>query len=217
MKTIYKVYKGTRPGSVKHKAAKTHLKRITRQSKRAHWGRIIADASASKNIWAIAKWRKAIDRFQSPPPFIDGERSISDLRDKLLKRKTAEEGVPDPWAEDLPINKSIYWDTMVTEAEAKKATTGSNNTAPGADGISVALLQLGWPAIVARVAGLVRGRLQASYHPLPFRSAEIIILKPGKLEKAYTAHKGCRPISLLSCIGKGLEKAAYLQSLPSRA
>lgn len=145
---------------------------------------------------------------------MDGDRSIADpaerasyLGDKLLKRKTTEEDVPDPWAEDLPLNKNIYWNPNVTEAEAKKATTRSGNTAPGADGISVALLQLAWPAVGDYITNLFRGCLQAGHHPLPFQSAEVTIIpKPGKPEKAYTTHKGYRPISLLSCIGKGLER-----------
>lgn len=66
-----------------------------------------------------------------------------------------------------PVNRNITWDTAVTEAEAKKATTGSGNTAPGADGISVALLQLAWPAVGSYITDLFRGCLAAGYHPLP--------------------------------------------------
>lgn len=35
---------------------------MVRQAKSAHWDKIIADASAEKYIWALAKWRKATDR-----------------------------------------------------------------------------------------------------------------------------------------------------------
>ncbi|KKO96446.1 hypothetical protein THAR02_11453, partial [Trichoderma harzianum] len=212
-KAAHRAYKEAADGSPAHEGARKTLRDTIRRSKRAHWDEIIAEASATRNIWSVAKWRKATDRFQ-PPPLIDGDKSISDpteratfLRDKLLKRKTTEEDISDPWEEDFPVNKSIHWDQTVSESEAKKATTGSGKTAPGADGISVALLQLAWPAIGEYVTNLFRGCLMIGYHPLPFRSAEITIIpKPGKPEKAYTTHKGYRPISLLSCIGKGLER-----------
>lgn len=42
----------------------------------------------------------------------------------------------------LPPVEKIKWDAEVSEEKASKATTGSGNTAPGADGISIALLQL---------------------------------------------------------------------------
>ncbi|PNP37329.1 hypothetical protein TGAMA5MH_10770 [Trichoderma gamsii] len=184
-------------GSREKVAAKKQLRDIVRRSKRAHWDKIIADASAEKNIWTLAKWRKATDRFQ-PPPLSDGDKSISDpieratfLRDKLLKRKTTEEDILDPWEGNLPPDEKIKWDTDVSEEEARKATTESGNTAPGADGISVALLQLAWPAVGSYITDLFRGCLKVGYHPLPFRSAEVTIIpKPGKPEKAYTTPQG---------------------------
>lgn len=212
-KAAHQALNRSRPGSAEYEEAKKDLKTVVRRCKRAHWDEIIANATAVRSIWTVAKWRKATDRFQ-PPPLVNGDISISDpteratyLRDKLLKRKTTEEDIPDPWAQEHPVNRNITWDTSVTEAEAKKATTGSGNTAPGADGISVALLQLAWPAVGRYITDLFRGCLAAGYHPLPFRSAEVTIIpKPGKPEKTYTTHKGYRPISLLSCIGKGLER-----------
>lgn len=212
-KEAHRALRRTRPGSAEQAEAKKALRDTVRRAKKEHWDEIIAGATASRNIWTLAKWRKATDRFQ-PPPLIDGDRSISDpteraahLRDKLLQRKSAAEDLTDPWEGEHPPNGSIKWDTTVTEEEAKKATTGSGNTAPGADGISVALLQLAWPAVGDYITDLFRGCLALGYHPLPFRSAEITIIpKPGKPEKAYTTAKGYRPISLLSCIGKGLER-----------
>ena len=212
-KAAHRALEASAKGSPERAEAKKRLNLIVRKSKRAHWDKIISEASADKNIWSLAKWRKATDRFQ-PPPLLDGNKSISDpieratyLRDKLLKRKTTEEDISDPWDGDFPPDEKIKWNTEVTEEEARKATTGSGNTAPGADGISVALLQLAWPAVGNFITDLFRGCLSVGYHPLPFRSAEVTIIpKPGKPEKAYTTHKGYRPISLLSCIGKGLER-----------
>ncbi|PNP37124.1 hypothetical protein TGAMA5MH_10980 [Trichoderma gamsii] len=107
-KAAHRALEGSANGSPERAEAKKQLKLTVRKSKRAHWDKIIAEANADKNIWSLAKWRKATDRFQ-PPPLIDGDKSNSDpveratfLRDKLLKRKTTEEDLPDPWEGDLP-------------------------------------------------------------------------------------------------------------------
>ncbi|RFU78526.1 reverse transcriptase [Trichoderma arundinaceum] len=212
-KQAHRELRRCRPGTAEHEAARRNLKTTVRARKRAHWDSIISGATARRNIWTLAKWRKATDSFQ-PPPLVDGERSITDpvqratyLRDKLLKRKTTEEDISDPWEGHLSPNPKIEWDTKVTKAEAKKATTGSGNTAPGADGISVALLQLAWPAIEDHVTDLFTASLRLGYYLTPFWSAEVTLIpKPGKPKKACTTHKGYRPISLLSCVGKGLER-----------
>lgn len=95
-KAAHKAYKEAAEGSPTQEEARKTLRNTIRRSKRAHWDEIIAEASATRNIWSVAKWRKATDRFQ-PPPLIDGDKSISDpkeratfLRDKLLKRKASQ-------------------------------------------------------------------------------------------------------------------------------
>ena len=93
----------------------------------------------------------------------------------------------------------------VTEEEARDAILHTSNTAPGADGITVQVLQTIWVTIQEYITKLFNLCLQEGHHPKPFRTAEVVMLeKPGK--RNLTSPRAWRPISLLSCLGKGLER-----------
>jgi hypothetical protein len=52
---------------------------------------------------------------------------------------------------------------------------------------------------------LVERCLSVGHHPKPFREAEVVMIaKPGRRD--LTSPRAWRPISLLSCLGKGLER-----------
>lgn len=66
------------------------------------------------------------------------------------------------------------------------------------------LLTAFWKSIGPCSTHLFRDCLQIGYHPECFKLAEVIFIpKPGRNP---TTIKGWRPISLLSCLGKGLER-----------
>jgi ribonuclease HI len=62
-----------------------------------------------------------------------------------------------------------------------------------------------WHAIGCLVHRLYEGCLTTGYHPKPFREAEVVMIaKPGRRD--LSTPRAWRPISLLSCLGKGLER-----------
>jgi len=77
--------------------------------------------------------------------------------------------------------------------------------APGPDHLTVRLLEAAWPWISDWVLELYRRSLKLRHFPAPFKLARMVFLgKPGK--KDYTKVNTSRPISLLSNLGKGLER-----------
>ncbi|KAM5344599.1 hypothetical protein ACJ41O_013134 [Fusarium nematophilum] len=93
----------------------------------------------------------------------------------------------------------------VTLEEAQDATLRTGNTSPGADNITVKLLRAVWHIIGAHIRRLYEGYLTAGYHPEPFRVTEVVMIaKPGRRD--LSTPRAWRPISLLSCLGKGLER-----------
>ncbi|KAM4054449.1 reverse transcriptase (RNA-dependent DNA polymerase) [Hirsutella rhossiliensis] len=95
-------------------------------------------------------------------------------------------------------------DCSVTLADAACACTSTGNTSPGIDGITVRMLLCVWNHI-GEVRGLYEGCLHLGYHSACFRAAEVIIIpKPSK--RNLSLPRGWRPISLLACLGKGLER-----------
>lgn len=73
------------------------------------------------------------------------------------------------------------------------------------DEIPASVLRLAWPVIGNRITKLFQTCLHSGRHPQAFKKAEIIILpKLGPRDRALP--KSYRPIALLSCLGKGLER-----------
>lgn len=81
----------------------------------------------------------------------------------------------------------------------------SNNTAPGIDGITSKIIRACWNSIKYVTLRLYQLCLHLGYHPKIFRTAEVTFLpKPNKRD--LSSKKSWRPIVLLSCLGKGLER-----------
>lgn len=78
--------------------------------------------------------------------------------------------------------------------------------APGVDGISFKALRLLWRWAEDRIVALIQGCVRTGYHPCTWKTAKGILLrKQGK--PTYTVAKAYRVISLLSCLGKVVERA----------
>lgn len=74
-----------------------------------------------------------------------------------------------------------------------------------ADGVTIKLLTACWDHIKEHVYCLFQACILQGHRPRPFRIAQIVMLhKPNKAD--YTEIRSWRPISLLSCLGKGLER-----------
>lgn len=77
--------------------------------------------------------------------------------------------------------------------------------APGLDGLGFKALRLLWRWAEERIVSLVQGCIRLGFHPCTWKTAKGILLrKEGK--PTYTVAKAYRVISLLSCLGKVVEK-----------
>ncbi|KAI1003631.1 hypothetical protein K3495_g4580 [Podosphaera aphanis] len=90
------------------------------------------------------------------------------------------------------------------EIEVRTCNIGSGNTSPGLDGISVDLLTACWKTIGPLVTHLFRACLRLGYHPFCFKLAEVVLIS--KAGPDPSSVKRWRPIALLSCLGKELER-----------
>lgn len=187
------------------------LHTLTRKAKRDYWEERISNATKDKDIFGITAWHKLADAYASPP-LMDGDSPVTlpkekatFLRDKVLYRFSAEDDIRDPWSALEGNPARIPWDEQVTLEEARVNCILTGNTAPGQDGITVDLLTVAWESIGPNVRTLYEGCLRTGYHPKVFKTAEVTMIpKVGKTD--YTSYRSYRPIALLSCIGKGLER-----------
>jgi hypothetical protein len=109
-----------------------------------------------------------------------------------------------PHQEGDPLPRTTRPHTSITEAEIKEGLTDTSNTsAPGPSGIGYSLIKWAFEAVPARFVSLYNACLRHGAHP--WKDTKIIVIpKPAKPD--YLVAKAYRPISLLECCGKLLEK-----------
>ncbi|EFY95407.2 Endonuclease/exonuclease/phosphatase [Metarhizium robertsii ARSEF 23] len=190
--------------------ARKEFQRVVRHAKRQYWRNLIDGFSDSASVYRAVRWLKSPGAFQPTPLQIDDvvyETQIDKanaLRRSTLERRTAADDIADPWIPVHPARK-IPFVQEITLEEAEDATIKTGNTSPGADNITVKLLRAVWDVIGGHVRHLYDGCLSLGHHPKAFREAEVVMIpKPGR--RNLSTPRAWRPISLLSCLGKGLER-----------
>lgn len=191
--------------------ARVCFKRTVRRVQRDFWRGIIANITAPGDVYKVTRWLKPRQRISPPPIQVDGQ-IFSTNKDKAralgqakLARRTANDDIADPWSHPVTPKTSIPFDRQISYEEARFGLLSTGNTSPGADGITVNMLQTLWPTIGHLVTNIYNACLQQGYCPSAWRTAEVVMIpKPNKRD--LTDPSAWRPISLLSCLGKGMER-----------
>ena len=107
-----------------------------------------------------------------------------------------EAGELDPW---------LHCSHEISAEEAEANTVGITSTSPGVDRTTVRLLKAGWEYLGDKVRDLFNRCLSEAYYLRPWRLAEVAMIpKAGKRD--LSSFRSWRPIALISCLGKGLER-----------
>lgn len=183
-----------------------------RAAKREYWRHRIDQLRDDKDLWNMVGWLGAGPRLRSPPLVINGEQvseplaKAEALQREVLGRFSAEDDLQgDPLEAWSPDEAKIPWDTQVSAEEAERSCIGVTSTSPGIDGMTVRLLKAGWASLAEPVRRLYQRCLELGHFPAPWKKAEVAMLpKTGKKDRSSV--RSWRPIALLSCIGKGLER-----------
>ncbi|KAF6515471.1 hypothetical protein HZS61_005377 [Fusarium oxysporum f. sp. conglutinans] len=190
--------------------AKRDFHRVVRRAKRQYWRDLIDSFSSSSTVFKAVRWLKSPGAFQPPPLQVDDivyetqMDKANALRQTTLERRTADDDIDNPWASISP-SRSIPFSHEISLDEAQYATIHTGNTSPGSDNITVNLFKAAWHIIGTHVRRLFEGCLSIGHHPKPFKEAEVVMIaKPGRRD--LTSPRAWRPVSLLSCLGKGLER-----------
>ncbi|KAJ6436970.1 Protein phosphatase 1 regulatory subunit 3A [Purpureocillium lavendulum] len=190
--------------------AKRSFQRVVRRVKRRYWRDLIDSFTDSASVCKAVRWLRSPGAFQPPPLQVDDivyETQLDKanaLRRATLERRTSQDDIADPW---IPVitRRTIPFAQSVSLEEVRDATLRTGNTSPGSDNITVKMLRAVWHVIGNLVHKLFQGCLNVGHHPKPFREAEVVMItKPGR--RNLSEARAWRPISLLSCLGKGLER-----------
>ncbi|KAM4058241.1 endonuclease-reverse transcriptase domain-containing protein [Hirsutella rhossiliensis] len=191
-------------------SAKRDFQKVARRAKRLYWRNLIDSFTDSASVFKAVRWLRSPGAFQ-PPPLQVGDivyetqlDKANALRRATLERRTADDDIPDPW---IPVDtmKTIPFTQHVSFDEVRDATLRTGNTSPGPDSITVQMLKVVWHVIGSHVHRLYEGCLTIGHHPKPFREAEVVMITKPRRRNLSTP-RAWRPISLLSCLGKGLER-----------
>lgn len=175
----------------------------------------------------MAFWYKSTDPHHAPP-LVSNDTLITTpddkathLQDAILYRFSAKDDIKDPWDGPKP-EKTLPWAREVTQNEARACCVRRGNTAPEIDGLTARILSMVWSLIAPKVTLMYNRCLSLGHHPSCFKTAEVAMIpKPGKPD--YTSFRSYRPIALISCLSKGLERliarrmseTALLEVLPN--
>ncbi|KAI7704569.1 hypothetical protein KC353_g13409 [Hortaea werneckii] len=193
--------------------------RHIRRAKRLAWERFLEGifpsddesqlASDPERCWRALRYTKAQVPSYTPAIKINGPGGRPDTI-----AATAEEKEEVFMAQAFPPQAEIEDDIEVPDSRAGVSVrevrealfAQSVKKAPGVDGIGFKAFRLLWRWAEDRIVALVRGCVETGFHPCIWKTAKGILLrKPGK--PTYTIAKAYRVISLLSCLGKVVEKA----------
>jgi hypothetical protein len=183
---------------------------VVRRAKRLYWRNLIDSFSDSSAVFKAVWWLRSPGAFQ-PPPLQVGDVIHETQMDKAnalqratLEPRAAEDDIQDPWAQVSP-PRTIPFPLKISLDEARYATLHKGSTSPGSNNITVKLLEAIWHIIGTHIRRLFERCLTIGHHPEPFRQAEVVMIaKPGRRD--LTTPRAWRPVSLLSCLGKGLER-----------
>jgi hypothetical protein len=113
--------------------------------------------------------------------------------------------IPLLFADDPPGKPTRQFHAISEEECWEQLRITSNTSAPGDSGVGWSLLKRGWGTIKEVLTLIFNRCLELGVHPTHWKHAVVVVIpKPGKMDYSYA--KAHRPISLLECMSKLLEK-----------
>ena len=201
--------RNTPPGEARKRAAKS-FRASVRDAKRSWAHDQLFESHKTDNIWRMARVRKG-RRSQVLPPLKDANGSVQSdtqtkatlLKNRFFPEKNNAVDITAASIDDPPSLPTRSWPPISAE-EVAEAIKGTNNKlAPGPSGINYKILKWAFDACPTVFAHVFNLSLSNSVHP--WKHATIVpIPKPNKPD--YSVPKAYRPVSLMECTGKLLEK-----------
>ena len=187
------------------KQARNTYYHAIRKAKSDKWIEFLQGAKG-KDVFQVLRYTRP--RKSEPTPAISqGNHTATTFEQKCRVFREAMFPEPPPTLPASPVApEEVFQWKVITRSEIETAIFSSNpNKAPGPDGIPFLCLRHAWNAIPEAFVSLYSHLARRGYHPEAWRtSTTAIIPKPNK--PAYDVAKAYRPVALLNCLGKILEK-----------
>ena len=179
--------------------------REIRKAKEETWKDFLKNAKG-KDIFTALRFSKQHKTERTPTINYDNH-SVNTFEEKAsIFRKAM--FPPPPIAHPQPFQippKPLPWKTFTPSEIQKAIFTSAPNKAPGPDGLQFLYLRHAYRAIPTYFNDLFSTLGSVGYHPKCWRQATTVII-PKNNKPDYCNPKAYRPIALLNCLGKVLEK-----------
>ena len=187
------------------KTAQARLKGTVRVAKRK-WA---DDYIEKAQLWEVAAWRHG--RRVSKVPSLQGPEGLVHTHDEvadILSQRFFSQAPPRVdlhFSDDPAPRPTRALPTFNEELVESLLKSAANKSAPGQSGHTWTVLKWAWAADQQRMMTLLETCLKTGHHPRSWKEAVVCVIpKPNRAD--YTLAKNFRPISLLECLGKLLEK-----------
>ena len=207
--TKFHLLRSSRIGTERKLASKT-FRSAVREAKRSWAHQQLFETANTNNIWNMARIRKG-RRSQILPPLKDTNGNIhsdtstkaSLLKDRFFPPKTNTVNIEQAALYDPEPLPPRPWIPITADEIHTSLMDTSNKSAPGPSGINYKLLKWAFDACPDIITHIFNLSLSTGTHV--WKHATIIpVPKPNKPD--YSAPKAYRPVSLMECTGKLLEK-----------
>ena len=202
------------PTGPSKKDAIKYLRRTIAQAKRA-WAHDFLHHTTSENLWEAAAWHKGCSIKCIPPLLVRPSRTSDDPQEmcEAFRQRffITERPEVSPLQPDDPPPLPTRDLSPITQLEISAALSAtSNKSALGSSGINYQLLKWAFQSRPDRFLDIFNAAISYGHHP--WKEALVVVIpKPHKPD--YSLPKAYRPISLLECCGKLLEKIVAKQIL----
>jgi ribonuclease HI len=200
--------------------SKNYHRRTLRSAKREWADKTLAEASR-RDIWGFRRWwtgarnypSPALDRGEGRPPAVTHEEKCDALRAQFFKPLPTLDN--DPPADLQYHHHDDIPHVPVTRTEVQESLYAQSiKKAPGMSQQTFETCRWAWETGDDAGGGiiyhLVRRCVDAGYQPKCFRNAIVVMLrKPAKPD--YTKLKAYRPVQLLECMGKVIERVVAVR------
>ena len=190
-----------------HVLAVCKLRRTISHSK-CVWAHNFLHHTTADNLWAAAAWRKG-HSIKRIPPILRLHYHITQDPVEMTAAFKAQFFNPvrvpvDPTQPNDPTPLSPHNFIPITHNEVANALAKtSNKSAPGSSGITYKLIKWAFAAHLDQFLEIYNAAISLGYHPW---SEAVVVILPKPSKPDYCLPKAYRPISLLECCGKLLEK-----------
>jgi hypothetical protein len=132
----------------------------------------------------------------------------NEIAESLANRFFAKDPGPiqERFPDDPPPRPTRQWNPLTLKELGQYLDDTSDTSAPGNSGVAWWVIKLGWKVAGEHIQWVLNASLSLGIHPDNWKTATVVVIpKPNRDD--YFAAKNYRPISLLECLSKLLEKA----------